>query len=227
MLISLVRTIIMYGVILIGVRVMGKRQISQLQTSELVVTLLISELAVMPIDKRNEPLANGLLPMLALILCELIISLFMLKSGGFRRLICGKPVMVIEDGKILQEHMRKLRMSTEELFEQLRQNGVFSLDEVAYAIIETNGTMSVARNTKDDPLTPKQAGVKVQPEPLEVVVVSDGELSASSLQLCGRDKHWVLDVLNSRSLSLSDVFIMTARRDGKYQIIEKAQKNKS
>ncbi len=221
MLISLFRTLVMYGVILIGVRVMGKRQISQLQTSELVVTLLISELAVMPIEKRDQPLWDGIAPMIALILCEIAVSLLMLKSGKFRQAVCGKPILIIENGKILQDQMRKLRMSTEDLFEQLRQNGVFSLEEVAYAVIETNGMMSVARRPEDDPLTPSQAGVKVRAEVLEVVVVSDGEISESSLKLCGKDAQWVKGRVKAAGLSLSDVFIMTATGQGKSRIVKK------
>ncbi len=222
--ISLVRTLVMYAAILIGVRVMGKRQISQLQTSELVVTLLISELAVMPIQAHSEPLWNGLIPMLALVTCEIVVSLLMLKSGKFRQAVCGKPTLVIENGKILQEQMRRLRLSTEDLFEQLRQNGVFALDEVAYAVIETNGLMSVARHAKDDSLTPKQAGVKVKPALLEVVVVSDGEFSESSLALCGKDKIWARQQIKTAGLAPSDVFLMTARRDGQFRIVPKEQK---
>lgn len=225
MFVSLLRTVIMYIVILAAVRIMGKRQISQLQTSELVVTLLISELAVMPIDKPDEPLARGLVPMLSLIVCEIIASLLMLKSGRFRKLVCGKPIVVIENGLILQEQMRKLRMSTEDLFEQLRQNGVFSLEEVAYAVIETNGMMSVARNPKDDALTPKQVGIKVKDEPLEVVVISDGEISENSLKLCGKNRQWLKEILAANGLSLGDVFIMTARRGGKYRIIRQNKKD--
>ncbi len=225
MVISLLRTLVMYAVILIGVRIMGKRQISQLQTSELVVTLLISELAVMPIQEHEEPLWNGLVPMLTLIVCEILVSFLMLKVGKFRKLVCGKPILVIENGEILQDQMRKLRMSTEELFEQLRQNGVFTLEEVAYAVIETNGMMSVSRHAKDDPLTPRQAGIKVDPDYLEVVVVSDGEISESSLKLCGKDPAWAEQQLKSKGYSLSDVFIMTARPDGACRVIPKEKKS--
>ena len=221
MVISLLRTLLMYGIILLGVRIMGKRQISQLQTSELVVTLLISELAVMPIQEHDEPLWNGIVPMLTLIVCEIIVSFLMLKIGKFRQLVCGKPILVIENGKILQEQMRKLRMSTEDLFEQLRQNGVFFLEEVAYAVIETNGMMSVSRHVKDDPLTPRQAGVKVKPDYLELVVVSDGELSESSLKLCGKDADWVRRHIAAAGLTQRDVFLMTARLDGQYHIVPK------
>ena len=131
MLISLLRTVIMYIAILIGVRLMGKRQISQLQTSELVVTLLISELAVMPIQQHDDPLWNGLIPMLVLVVCEIVVSLFMLKSGKFRQAVCGSPMVVIETGRVLQDQMRRLRMSTEDLFEELRRAAVFAMEDVA------------------------------------------------------------------------------------------------
>lgn len=221
MLASVFRTILLYLLILAGVRLMGKRQISQLQTSELVVTLLISELAIMPIEQHDEPLVNGLVPIVILVLCELLISFFMLKSGKFRQLICGKPIVVIENGRILQGQMRKLRMSTEDLLEQLRQNDVFYLQEVAYAIIETNGMMSVVKQPEYDFLTPKDAGVPTVFEGLEVVVVSDGEISENSVKLCKKDKKWVLGKIAQKGLSLKQVFLMTARMDGTCQIVPK------
>lgn len=215
------RTVVMYVFILIAVRIMGKRQISQLQNSELVVTLLISELAVMPIDKPDEPIWQGLAAMTVLILCEIVVSFLMLKNGRFRRAVCGKPIVIIEDGKILQKQMRRLRMSTEDLFEQLRQNGVFSLDEVTYAIIETNGLMSVIRHKKDEPLTPKLAGIAANDKPLQVVVISDGEISDGSLALCGKNRQWLAAALSENHTELSDVFIMTAGKNGEYRIIRK------
>lgn len=221
MLISLVRTIVMYAAILISVRLMGKRQISQLQTSELVVTLLISELAVMPIQQHNDPLWNGLIPMLVLVVCEIVVSLFMLKSGKFRQAVCGNPMVVIQNGKVLQDQMRRLRMSTEDLFEELRQAGAFALEDVAYAIVETNGKLSVLKKSSADSLTPKQAGVKAPEEALEVVVVSDGRISQHSLKLCGKDPHWLQEQLKCQGTELSEVFIMTARTDGKQMIIKR------
>ena len=158
MIASLGRTLLMYGVILAAVRVMGKRQISQLQTSELVVTLLLSELAVLPIQEEDTPLWMGLLPMGALVLCELLASFSMLKSGRFRKLVCGSPTVVIQRGEILQKQMRRLRMTTEDLFEQLRQNGVFYLEDVAWAIVETNGTLSVLRRPEQDRRPPSSWG---------------------------------------------------------------------
>ena len=158
MLLLLLRTLLLYAVLLVGERLMGKRQIGQLQTSELVSTLLLSELAVLPIQNGGDPLWRGLLPMGALILCEVGVSLWMLKSGRFRQLVCGRPMVVVAHGKILQDQMRRLRMTTEDLLEQLRQSGSFYLEEVDWAIVETNGTLSVLRRPDRDPLTPEQAG---------------------------------------------------------------------
>ena len=224
MLISLVRTVVMYVAILISVRLMGKRQISQLQTSELVVTLLISELAVMPIQQHDDPLWNGLIPMLVLVICEIVVSLLMLKCGKFRQIVCGNPMIVIQNGKVLQDQMRRLRMSTEDLFEELRQAGAFALEDVAYAIVETNGELSGLEKASADPITPKQAGVKAPEEALEVVVISDGHISQHSLKLCGKDPHWLHDQLSCQGTELSEVFIMTARTDGKQMIIKKQPK---
>ena len=219
--VSLARTLLMYGAILLAVRIMGKRQISQLQTSELVVTFLISELAVLPIQEGDQPLWRGLAPMGALVLCEICVSFGMLKSGRFRQMICGNPIVVIQRGQILQDQMRRLRMTTEDLCEQLRQNNVFYLEDVAWAIIETNGMMSVIRKTEEDPVTPKQLGLNPPSQGLEVVVISDGELSKHSLALSGKDWNWVDKRLKERGLQLSDVFIMTIRTDGKWRVIEK------
>ena len=115
-------------------------------------------------------------------------------------------------------------MSTEDLFEQLRQNDVFYLQEIAYAIIETNGMMSVIKNPEYDFLTPKEMGVKVKFDGLEVVVVSDGEISDNSVKLCKKDRAWVLGCIAKAGLSLQEVFLMTARMDGTHKIIRKEQK---
>lgn len=143
MTISLIRTLLLYAVILAAVRLMGKRQISELQTSELVVTLLVSDIAAIPMQDTGQPLLSGLLPIAILVFCEIVTSVLMLKSPRARRLICGRPIVVIDDGNILQSELRRLRMTTEDLCEELRQKDVFRLEDVAYAIIETNGRMSV------------------------------------------------------------------------------------
>ena len=162
--------------------------------------------------------------MLVLVVCEIVVSLLMLKCGKFRQAVCGNPMIVIQNGRVLQDQMRRLRMSTEDLFEELRQAGAFALEEVAYAIVETNGELSVLKKSAADSLTPKQAGVNVPEEALEVVVISDGRISQHSLKLCGKDPHWLREQLKCQGTELSEVFIMTARTDGKQLIIKKQPK---
>ena len=221
MTISFVRTLLLYVLILIAVRLMGKRQISELQTSELVVTLLISDIAAIPMQDTGQPLSSGVIPIAVLVMCEIALSVFMLKNMRFRRFVCGKPIVVIDDGKIDQHAMRALRMSTEDLSEQLRQRNVFSLQDVAYAIIETNGKMSVIKKPDQESATAGMLGIAVPEQGIETVVISDGEFSDFSIQLCNKARAWVEGVLRGKNLQVSDVFLMTANTAGDFQIIKK------
>lgn len=222
--VSLVRTIILYVTIVFAVRIMGKRQISQLQTSELVVTLLISDLAVIPMQDSGQPLFSGIIPIFILIAFEVLVSVLMLKCSPLRRLICGKPVVIIQNGKVLQQNMRELRISIEDLFAQLRQKDVFSIEDVEFALVETNGTLSVIKKAQADYLKPADAGIKALDTGLEVVVISDGVLSDASLQLCGKDKAWVLKQLKKEKTVQKEVFIMTVNSNGDYVLIRKEEK---
>lgn len=200
---------------------MGKRQISELQTSELVITMLISDIAAIPMQNTSQPLVSGLLPILILIACEIIISVIMLKSAGFRRFICGKPVIVINDGKIDQFQMKRLRMSTEDLFEQLRQMDIFKFDDVAYAIVETNGKMSVLKKGSKQEPNVEMMQLKPEEDLLETVVISDGELSRFSLALCDLNEQQIKKVLLNKNIKQEEVFIMTADKKQNYKIVKK------
>uniref|UniRef100_UPI003AB84F64 DUF421 domain-containing protein n=1 Tax=Hominenteromicrobium sp. TaxID=3073581 RepID=UPI003AB84F64 len=133
----------------------------------------------------------------------------------------GKPVVIIKDGRIIQENMQELRMSVEDLFEQLRQKDVFVLSDVTYAIVETNGTLSVVKKAAVDYLRPSDMGVKVKDEGLEVVVVSDGDLSVGSMHLCGKNEEWIHSILKSEAVPLPEVFILTVNTAGHYTLIRR------
>ncbi|HIS50665.1 MAG TPA: DUF421 domain-containing protein [Candidatus Gallacutalibacter pullistercoris] len=227
MIISFVRTVLLYIVILAAVRLMGKRQISELQTSELVVTLLISDIAAIPMQDTGQPLASGFIPIAVLVMCEIAISVFMLKSGKFRRLVCGKPIVLINNGQLDQKEMSRLRLSIEDLFEELREKDVFSIRDVAWAIMETNGKLSIVKKPEADQPTNQLLGLCPSDTGLEVVVISDGEFSDSSLRLCGQSRRWAEDILSQQGLSLRQVFIMTADTQGGYAIIPKQGDNLS
>ena len=221
MAISLIRTILLYIFIIAAVRIMGKRQISDLQTSELVVTLLISDIAAIPMQNTGQPLVSGIIPILVLVSCEIAASFFMVKNSRFRKLVTGKPQVIINNGVIDQKQMRRLRMSTEDLSEQLRQLNVFSLQDVAYAIVETNGKISVMKKPDKEQVSPSLLGLKPPDSGIDAVVISDGELSKFSLSLCNLTEDWVLGVLDGQHVKLEDVFIMTANRKKKYYLVLK------
>ena len=202
---------------------MGKRQISELQTSELVVTLLISDIAAIPMQDTGQPLVSGFIPIAVLVVCEIVASVLMLKSGKFRRLVCGKPIVVINDGVIDQKEMKRLRMSTEDLGEELRLKNIFSLQDVAYAIVETNGKMSVIKKPDKEQPTAGMLGIAVSNNGIEAVVISDGVLSDFSIQLCQKSREWVNGVLKAKNVKQEDVFLMTANTGGDFQIIKRDQ----
>lgn len=226
MTISLIRTLLLYVMIIAAVRIMGKRQISELQTSELLVTLLISDIAAIPMQNTGQPLSSGIIPILVLVSCEIAASFFMVKNSRFRKLVAGKPQVVINNGTVDQAQMKRLRMSTEDLSEQLRQMNVFSIQDVAYAIVETNGKLSVMKKPEKDQVSASMLGIAVPDHGIDAVVISDGELSKFSLELCHLTEEWVMGVLNGQNLRLEDVFIMTANPKKNYYLIRKDEVQK-
>ncbi|WP_316607418.1 YetF domain-containing protein [uncultured Ruminococcus sp.] len=143
MLTILIRTVVIYIVVTAALRVMGKRQVSDMQTSELVITLIISEVASLPLENAERPLLNSLVPIMMIVAIELLISLLMMKSRKARSLICGHPIVVIKDGRIIDSELHRLRISREDLYSLLREKELSDESSVRYGIIEPNGTLSV------------------------------------------------------------------------------------
>lgn len=204
---------------------MGKRQIGEMQTSELVVTLLISDIASLPMQNTDQSLLSGFVPILILIICEIVLSVLMMKRARFRRLVCGLPQIIIKNGEINQAQMKKLRMSTEDLCEQLRQAGCFKLSQVEYAIIETNGKLSILKKPEEESPSCSQLNIKPEKGNIETVVISDGELSKNSIEICGTSEQKIKKILNSEKTKLEDVFIMTFNNSGQYKIIKRKCEN--
>ena len=206
---------------------MGKRQISELQTSELVVTLLISDIAAIPMQDTGQPLVSGLFPIGILVFCEIVISVLMIKMPRFRRVICGKPVVVINSGKLDQTALKNLRMSIEDLTEQLREKDVFALEDVAYALVETNGKLSVIKKAPQSTVTAGMLAIALPEQGIEAVVISDGSISDFSLKLIRKSRGWLEGVLRGKNLQKEDIFLMTADTSGKFYIIKKEKKGTS
>ena len=223
MFISIIRTVILYSSIIVAVRLVGKRQISELQTSELVVTMLISDIASIAVENTSKPLLGGVIPMTVLVVCELILSAVMIKSPFFRKLISGSPIVVINKGKIEQHELKRLRMSVDELSESLRQQDIFTLEDVLYAIVETNGQMSVMKKPECDTPTLKDLKINPNNSGIETVVVSDGKVSDFGISLCGTTKEKVQKIIEKKKYNIKDVFIMTMDEQGSYKIVKRSE----
>lgn len=223
MIISIIRTILLYAFVILAVRLMGKRQISEMQPSELVITLIVSEIAAIPMQNTSQPLLSGIIPVMVLVALEIAASVLMMKSGKFRKVMCGSPIVVIRDGKILQNEMRRLRLTTEDLCVQLRQQNIFSIEDVQYCIVETNGKVSVLEKPQSRTPNADDLQIKIKDNKIETVVVSDGQILDNSLNLCGKSKDDVYKILNSENTSLKDVFLMTLDALGKYNIVQKEE----
>jgi uncharacterized membrane protein YcaP (DUF421 family) len=209
MILSYLRTVILYSVLILVIRLMGKRQIGQMEPSEFVVTMLVANLAAIPMEDSGIPLFYGLVPILTVLGMELILSHLSLKSLTLRRLLCGKPVILIENGNIMQENLRKTRVTMDELTGHLREKDVLDVKTVQYAILETNGNLSVFPYPGEKPATAKDAGVKAAKQHLPLTLVSDGKVLKANLQKSGKDMAWLEAVLGQQAATLADTWLLT------------------
>jgi uncharacterized membrane protein YcaP (DUF421 family) len=217
------RTIILYFVLMAGLRLMGKRQIGELEPSELVLTLIISDLAAVPMQDFGIPLVYGVLPIVTLLCLSMILSFFNLKSVRFRSLLCGQPAMIIREGRLVQRAMAKNRFTVDELYEQLRGQGITDLASVKYAILETSGKVSVLPYTKDSPMTPKVMGAEVSDDvTLPVLLINDGHVMSENLRQSGYNETWLTKQLQERRLaSPKEVFLLTVDETGSVTCVAK------
>ena len=195
---GLVRTMILYIVIIAGIRLMGKRQVGELEPSELVLSLIIADLASVPMQDYGIPLLTGVVPILTLLSLTMILSVLTMKSVKFRALLCGRPSIVIRDGLVDQREMNRNRLTVHELLEELRNKGYTDLSMVKYAILETNGQLSVLPYANQKPPTARQLKVSVEEGGLPLVVISDGRLLEHNLKALGRDQAWLDKRLKER-----------------------------
>ena len=209
MLLSYIRTIVLYLVLIAVIRLMGKRQIGEMEPSEFVVTMLVANLASIPMQDGGIPLYSGLVPILTVLGVELILTALSMRSVKLRRLLCGKPVILIENGRILQENLRSTRITLDELTELLRQNNVLQPDTVQYAILETNGNLSVFPYPKYRPASAMAAGIFPKQQFLPYTIIADGYLYKDNLQLSGKDDAWLRGVLKEHNSTIEKTWLLT------------------
>ena len=221
MILSYIRTILLYLVLILVIRLMGKRQIGQMEPAEFVVTMLVANLAAIPMQDGGIPLYSGLVPILTVLGAELILSSLSLRSVKLRQLLCGKPVILMENGRILQNNLRRTRLTMDELTELLREKDVLDLHQVQYAILETNGNLSVFPYPKHQPPSAMALDIQVKPQSLPYTLISDGYLYEENLSLAGKDRRWLENVLREQSARLQDTWLLTVDDKGKLLFIRK------
>lgn len=222
MLITLWRTLILFLTVSIALRFMGKRQIGELQPSELATTIMISNIAAIPIENIGAPIINGILSIALLACMEVLLSAALLKFPGLRSVSLGNVRCIIRDGNVVEKELRDLRWSLDDLMKMLRTNGIFDIDEVLFAFVETNGSLSAYqkfpyRNATNDSIGKKPPKDDAPP----VLVISDGKIDKNAIGYCGISEQWLRDLLKSHKLTPEDVFFLSCDRAKNYRIVKK------
>lgn len=224
MLVTLARAVILYVLIIFCMRIMGKRQLGELQPTELVITILLSEIAAIPMQDNGLPIGNSIVAVMLLVALEIINSYVSLKSTKMRGILQGNSLVVIREGKIDQQQMKRLRFSMDDLLDQLRQKDIFDIEDVRYAVIETNGQLSVMLKPHKQTVTAEMIDVKNEEKGLMCMVVNDGKFLKRAMKESNISKEQIINILNENNTNQRDVMFMLADRYGNYYIVEKEKK---
>ena len=224
MLTVLIRSVVLYLCIMLFMRLMGKRQLGELQPAELVISVLISNIVSLPVEDPNVPLLMGIIPVAMLVGLELIVSVLSLRFRSIRTLMGGNPVVIIHNGVIDQGALKTLRFSIDDLMESLRSQGIFDLSQIQYAIVETNGTVSILPYEKDSPATPTQLKLTLAPPEVPGVVISDGMVLEDGLRGASMSRKQLNRILEKEQVSVRDVFLFSADKSHRYTLIQKENK---
>ena len=216
MLNTFIRVTIIYILVLLVMRLMGKREISQMQPFELVIAIMIADLAAVPMSDTGIPITSGIVPILALLLFQLVISIVNIKSITLRKIFCGKPRILIYRGRIDEKALKKEKITINELQEQLRRENVFSLGNVEYAILETNGEISIISKPGKRNLVVEDLNIEAEYEGIPYDLIIDGKIMYDNLKQIGKDENWLNKELKKLKSIPEKTLIFTL--DGKGQI---------
>jgi uncharacterized membrane protein YcaP (DUF421 family) len=201
------RTVFLYVLILIILRIMGKREVGELGVIDVVVFVFMAEVAAFALDSPDKDLIQSVVPMLILLVIQVVSSYFSLKSKRFRDIVDGEPTLIIRNGKIIENEMRKQRYNLDDLFQQLREQQIGSVHEVSLAYLEPSGNLSVFKH--DD----------IQPV---LSLISDGVIQGRHLKLIGKTDEWLVDGLLQLGVeNIEQIFYCSFENDElKFQLKE-------
>ncbi len=226
MLILFIRTIILYTLVVTALRLMGKRQIGELQPSELVVAIMISDLATVPMSEVGVPLLYGIIPIFTLVISEIMISYISLRSEKVRVLLSGRPQILVRNGKLCFKEMEKCRVNIDDLIEELRKAGYYSLSEVETVILETGGSITVIPAPGAMQPTLDDLNIKKEATKLPFIYIADGKIRTNELERSGKSRKWLGSMLKKSGISSADeVFIMMEDSNQKIYLQKRKAKN--
>lgn len=209
------RTLLFYVVVLVTVRIMGKREVGELEPFDLVIAILIAELAGNAIVDRQLSIVGGLVTIATLLVAQILLAYLCLKSARARAFISGRPSIMIRDGKIVEEELKRHRYNVSDLLAQLRSKGTPNIADVEFAILENNGDLTVIPKSQRRPLTPADLGIPTHYEGLPVPLIMDGVLYEDNLKEIGLDMGWLKKELEGRGIQdVKDVFFASLDTSG-------------
>lgn len=219
LLIVAIRTFIMYFAVLLAIRIMGKSELSKMSPFQMVIAFMIAELAAIPIDSPHASLINGVIAIAMLMFLQVFISFLTTKSEGFKVFISGRPAMLIEKGRLNVKEMARQRITTTDLLEQLRIENCPSVSDVEYAILESNGQLSIIQKPDSRPLTPKDMKIPSSGNSMPVILISDGNVYKDNLASAGLDRADLEAKINDAGASsVKDVFLAFCDSEKKVHI---------
>ena len=226
MLIVFLRTVIIFTVLIIVLRLMGKRHLGELEIGELVTTLMMSEIATLPLENPSVPLLYAIIPLSTLMIFEVGISMVLTKFPRLKNLISPRPSVIIRQGELDQNELRRLRISMDEFLSVLRQNNVADISDVNYAIIEQNAKITIIPKAESVPPTIKEMNIPYSEKGIPHILIADGFINEYSLKSSGKSKEWLDAELKNRNLESKNVFLFTVNDIDEVYIIKKESKDK-
>lgn len=220
----LIRTFIVYIILITAMRIMGKRQIGELEVSELVTTLMLSEIAAMPIENQDYPVMYAVIPIITLLFIEVFSSVILIKVPWLKSIVSARPSILIRNGVIQQQELRKNRISIEELMCELRAGQCIDPSQVSYAILEKNGKLTIIPKSENSQPTLSQLGIGAADHGIIHPLVIDGQICQNNLNTSGKSREWLELELASTNIPRSEIYMFGVDDCGKTMIIRREPK---
>lgn len=218
---TFIKTLIVYVFVLVAIRLMGKRELGQLQPFELVVIIMIADVASVPMQNAGTPIFQGIIPILALLTGEIIVSYLNIKFQFFHKILTGKPAILIKNGKVIETNLKGQRYGMEELLEQIRVAGYPDIRDIEYVILETSGQVSIIPKPEKNPVTLKDMNLLADKIGYPRVIIFEGKLFENNLKYIGYNREWLNKKLKERKTSIKDIFVLIADESGGIYFQEK------